>query len=551
MPVLSPFILSAVADAALNGVFASPWKLLLAMLLSAGWIWLAPKVNEDAMYVHLPRQSWSGAYLGAGVLGLILWFVIPIYAVGLLMFVVFVGGSLAAYVMIRNGKVDPEDRIGTAEWFANITGANRRKVEAVQTHLRLYGADGKAVILSETDVQDSKIVHGYNLAQNFLYDLARIRAAEADVVAQGGVSQIRAIVDGVLQHRPTLSGEDAKALIRYIQTKAGLDVNERRRPQKGKISVDLANSPVDMEILTAGTNTSQRMQIRVMQELIQTNLDLLGMDASLVEQLLAATNVGRGMLIISGPGKSGVTSTLYSLLRRQDAYMKMLVKVEAHSAMALENITQYEYEDPARLPEMLATIMRRDPDVILLDQCPDAKTAGLLCDFSREKVVILGAKAKDSFTALARWVMTVGDPGRAVKRLHGVTCQTLIRKICPTCREPYQPDANLLKKINLTSDRVDVFYRPPTQKVTDNKGNVIPCGTCQDSGYYGRTGVFEYLRLTRDLRELVKNQAPLTQLKSVARRNKMQYLQENALGKVVAGITSIQEVVRTFQGAKK
>jgi len=98
---------------------------------------------------------------------------------------------------------------------------------------------------------------------------------------------------------------------------------------------------------------------------------------------------------------------------------------------------------------------------------------------------------------------------------------------------------------------VDVFYRPPTQKVTDNKGNVIPCGTCQDSGYYGRTGVFEYLLLTPELREMVVHQGSLTELKSAARKNKMQYLQESALAKVVAGITSIQEVVRTFQSTKK
>ena len=551
MPVVLSANILALTSVPLDGVLASPWKILLALLLSAGWIWLTPKINEDAMNVHVQRQAWSGAYLGAGVLGLLLWFVVPMYVIGLIVFLVLVVGVLLSYVMYRNSKVEPEDRIGTAEWFANFTGANKRKAEAVQTYLRLYGADGKAVILSETDVQDPRTVHGYNLAQNLLYDLARIRASEADLVTQGELSQIRAIIDGVLQQRPALSGEDAKALIRYIQSKAGLDVNERRRPQKGKISIDLANSPVDMEILTAGTNTSQRMQIRVMQELIQTNMDLLGMDESLVKKLTAASEMGRGILILSGPGKSGVTSTLYSFLRKQDAYMKMLVKVEEHSAMELENVTQYEYQDPAKLADMLATIMRRDPDVIMLDQCPDAKTAALLCDIAREKFVILGAKARDSFTALARWVTVVGDPARAVKRLHGITCQTLIRKICPTCREPYQPDPNLLQKINMTSDRVDVFYRPPTQKVTDNKGNVIPCGTCQDSGYYGRTGVFEYLLLTPELREMVVHQGSLTELKSAARKNKMQYLQESALAKVVAGITSIQEVVRTFQSTKK
>lgn len=544
-------ILAAEADAMLDGVFASPWKICAAMSLAAGWLWLAPKVNEDAISVRLPRQVWAGAYLGAGVLGLLLWFVLPMYLIGLIAFVILVGGSLAAYVMVRNGQVDPEDRIGTAAWFRRVLRLDRREIEAVQTHLRLYAADGKVVMLSEADVQDPKIVHGYNLAQNFLYDLARIRASEAEVTAQGGIAQVRAVVDGVLQQRPALSGEDAKILIRYLQEKAGLDVNERRRPQKGKISIDLANSPVDMEILTAGTNTLQRMQVRVMQELLQTNLDLLGMEESLQQKLLAATTLGRGMLIVSGPPQSGVTSTLYSLLRKQDAYIRMLVKVERQAEMELENITSHSYEDPARLPELLTSILRRDPDVVMVDQCPDAKTAEMLCEFSREKFVILGMKAKDTFTALARWVMVVGDAGRAVRRLHGITCQTLIRKICPTCREPYHPDPSLLQKINLTADRVDVFYRPPTQKVTDNKGNVIPCGTCQDSGYYGRTGVFEYLQFTPELRELVKNQASLTQLKTVARRNGMQYLQESALAKVVAGVTSIQEVVRTFQGAKK
>lgn len=535
----------------MSHVFASPLKILGVMLLAAGWIVLAPRLNDDAMYVHVPRQAWSGAYLGAGAMGLILWFVIPIYIVGLLVFITLASGTGLAYVMYRNGKVEPEERIGTAEWFKRITGSGHRKIEAVQTYLRFYDADGKAVILTETDVQDAKVVHAYNLTQNLLYDLARIRASEADVTAQGEVAQVRAIVDGVLQQRPALPAADANTIIQYVKSKSGLDPDERRRPQKGKISVDLANSPIDMEILTAGTNTGQRMQIRVLQELIQSNIDLLGMEGSLVKTLQATTETAKGILIVSGPSRGGVTSTLYSLLRKQDAYVKMLVKVESASEMELENVTQYEYGDPAKLPGMLATIIRRDPDVIMLDQCPDAKTAEILCNFSREKFVILGVKARDSFTALARWMMTVGDARKATKRLHGVTCQTIIRKICPTCREPYQPDAGLLKKINMPSEKVDVFYRPPTQKVTDNKGNVIPCETCQDSGYYGRIGVFEYLQLTPELRELLKNNAPLTQLKSVARRNKMHYLQENALAKVVAGITSIQEVIRTFQSGKK
>ena len=127
----------------------------------------------------------------------------------------------------------------------------------------------------------------------------------------------------------------------------------------------------------------------------------------------------------------------------------------------------------------------------------------------------------------------------------------LIRKLCPSCREAYKPDPALLAKANLPAQKIVNFYRPPSRPAVDEKGRPIICNTCQGSGYFGRTAVFELLEMTGELRQLVAAGGPLTQVQASCRKNKMLYLQEQALRKVVEGLTSIQEVLRVTQQGKK
>jgi type II secretory ATPase GspE/PulE/Tfp pilus assembly ATPase PilB-like protein len=131
-----------------------------------------------------------------------------------------------------------------------------------------------------------------------------------------------------------------------------------------------------------------------------------------------------------------------------------------------------------------------------------------------------------------------------------VLCQILVRKLCPTCREEYRPDPQILAKANIPADKVESFYRTPTKPRLDEKGNPITCQTCQNTGYYGRIGVFELLQVTDEIRQMIAGGAALAAIKSAARKNKMLYLQEQALAKVIAGVTSIQEVIRVSQEAQ-
>lgn len=534
-----------------QGGYGSPVKFAVVAVLAMGWLWVAPRMYRDCIFASAKADIWCSLYLGAGFVGLLVWLLAPHFAIGLIAFPLLVGIVGLAYVPHRNGLVEEHLKIFTADWFANLREKKGHGGLTLHNRVKLYSSDGRPVVLSEDDEMDPDVIREYNLVQDHLHDVITSRASEIDVSprneAQAGV---RFVVDGVVSEQPPLPLAEAETIIQYLKDKAGLNPDDRESLQRGKISVDIAGSPMDLQVATTGTPAGQRMRLRVIQELVQTNANTLGMDEAMLERIDKLMQ-GNGLLIVSAPPKHGVTSTQYSLLKKQDPYIRMLATVEAKRVTELETITQEEYEDPANLPGRLATLMRRDPDVIMVDQVHDAKTAGLICDFTDEKYVIVGMYAKDSFTALARWLRITGDVEAGLKNCRAVLCQILIRKLCPDCREAYQPDPQLLKKLGLPADRIGQLYRPPTVKPKDKDGEVIPCTTCGDNGYYGRTGVFELLEVTDTLKQVMMTGPTLEKMKAAARKNRMLFLQEQALRKVVAGETSLEEVIRVTQQLKQ
>jgi type II secretory ATPase GspE/PulE/Tfp pilus assembly ATPase PilB-like protein len=454
------------------------------------------------------------------------------------------------YVMRRNTLVEPPLRIFTADWFRNRKERKGHGGLAIHERIRLYSSDGRPVIINEAQEMDLDAVREYNLVQELLHAAASGRASEVDVVPYDEQAGVRFVVDGVVVDQPSLSAADADTIIQYIKDKAGLKPEDRQNLQRGKISIDIAGSPVDMEVATAPAKGGQRMRIRVIQELAQTNVNMLGLDEKMIARL-DELMTGHGILLVAGPPHSGVTSTEYSLLKKQDPYMRLLSTVESTKIVDLENITQQEYGDAANLSKQLASAMRRDPDVLMVDQAPDPTTAVQVCDYAKQKYIIVGIHAKDSFAALARWLKTVGNVQAGLADVRGVLAQVLIRKLCPDCKEPYPPEPQLLQKLKLPPERVGQFYRPPTIKPKDKDGEIIPCQTCKDSGYYGRTGVFELLVVDDLLKQVMTSGPTLEKMKAAGRKNGMRFLQEQAILKVVAGETSLEEVVRVANQLQK
>ncbi len=528
-----------------GGASVSLVKTLAVAAMLLPWLYAATWIHKDAPRVRVPQLLWAGGTLAAGLLGVALWLLVPWYSLGMGIYLVLAGGVVGVYIAQRNRKVVPSARVLTSEHIHSVLTRQKSQTVEVVQRIKLYDSLGRPVFPPDEDEPAQR--QAYNVAQNFLSNVVMFRASQAEVVAAGPKAVIRYVVDGVVQQRPSAARADAEKVIDFIKQIASMDVEDRRRPQEGKIALEAGDVPLDVVVLTAGTTHGQRMLLKIVQEVARTQLDELGLPDDLLARLKKLNAAPGGLIIVSGAAHSGVTSTMYSLLRCQDAFMKQLATMEQSSTVDLENVTQVSYTDQPELGGLLASLLRRDPDVVMVDRCETARTAQIIIGAAPEKNFLLGMTADNSFTALAKWVKLTGDARpEAVRILRAVTCQILLRRLCPECREAYRPAREMLAKLNLPADRIDRLYRPRTRPRTDDKGNPIVCPACRGTGYCGRTGVFELLELNTEVRQLILEDASLSRIKAACRKNKMLYLQEQALRKVIEGVTAVDEVIRAL-----
>ncbi len=534
------------------GGYVSLVKVVFMLLLIAPWLMVLPWIHRDVARVRGSQTQWMLTVSLAGLVGLAAWLLLPLYIAGMAVYLVLVVAVVAGYVVWRDARVGPGQKLVSVIRARGFMMKGKGVTIDVVERVKVY--DDRNVLISPPDPETDSVVvcETYNKVQSFLSSMLINRASEADISpGSQQAAVVRFIVDGVLSVQPAMTLVDSDMLIQAIKPLAGLDAAERRRPQEGVLSLDFAGKPIEIGVTTTGSTGGQRMQFRAMHEALRTKLDELGMTEKILRSAKAMCSLDSGLIIVSGRIGSGVTSTLYSLIRCMDAYTKRLVTLEARTAADMENVTQTVYGEAKNLPAALTAAIRRDPDVILVDACPDSETAGLIADAAASKLVVLGLGAVDTFTAMALWIKACGDAGKAMAHLRGVFCQALIRNLCPACRQPYRPDPEFLAKANMASSQIERFYRAPAAGRVDEEGNPIICPSCQGTGYIGRVGVFELLQMTDEIRQLVVEQAQLAQIKAACRKNSMQYLQENALAKVIDGMTSIQEVIRVTQQGKK
>jgi len=190
-----------------------------------------------------------------------------------------------------------------------------------------------------------------------------------------------------------------------------------------------------------------------------------------------------------------------------------------------------------------------DPDIVGVADCEDAETAQMVCASAESKLVYVVIEEESVLRALGKWIKLVGDKNKAVEHLVGLSNQRLLRKLCEQCKQAYEPNSDLLHKFNIPAERAKVLYR--TGKVVyDKKGKASPCENCQETGFFGRMCIFETIMLNDQLRNTIKQAKSLTDVGTELRRAKMLYLQEQGLIRVVAGITSINEMVRVLTKSK-
>jgi type II secretory ATPase GspE/PulE/Tfp pilus assembly ATPase PilB-like protein len=533
------------------GGYISIIKLLVFMALFFGWLTLVGWVDRDAKAVETQDIFWVGLILGTGAAAAIVWMVVPIFIIGLLLYAIAVGATSLAYVKHRNTRVLDFDRVLTVGHIKGLVANKEKKVEALKSFVFIT-TNGNEVPVPEPRTPD---FFGYKTAYEILNDAMWRRASSVVFVPTPQDYNVTYNIDGAATKRPNLPKDQMEYLVRFLKQLADLDVMEKRKPQKGKFRTYKEKEGTDWEVTTAGSTAGEQLKLKQTTKRDIMRLSDIGLMSDQYEQINSLSQLKQGLFIVSGPRNSGVTTTLYALLRNHDAFINSINTLEKQPSAQLPNITQniFTLSDTGTTTyaKKLQAVVRMGPDIIGLADCEDSEVAQIACAAAQDgKLVYVTLKADSVVQALGKWIKMVDDRKLAAKVLLGISNQRLLRILCPECKQAYTPNQELIRKFNLPAEKAKVLHRP-SGEVYDKRGRGSTCQHCQGTGFVGRTAVFEMIILNNELKKAVVNSKALSEIGTQFRRAKMLYLQEQALRKVISGTTAINEMVRVLSTSKR
>ena len=350
--------------------------------------------------------------------------------------------------------------------------------------------------------------------------------------------KMRYRIDGVLYEMVPPPRHIAVAVASRIKVMADLDIAERRLPQDGRIALTVQGHPVDLRVSVLPTLFGESVVLRVLdRSQVQLDLERLGLqpeEISVFRQLIKRPN---GILIVTGPTGSGKTTTLYSALRELNTVDRKLITTEDPVEYDIDGIIQCQIRSDIGLTfaRCLRSILRQDPDVVLVGEIRDLETAEIAVQASLTGHLVFSTlHTNDAPSAIARLLDLGMEPFLVTATLEGIVGQRLVRKICENCKAPFTPTEEMLMEVQLTPGQVEgreFFY---------GKG----CDYCNNTGYRGRMGIYEIMKLDDEMREDIMNHASTNLLREKAIRKGMRTLRDSGIMGIYEGSTTIEEVVK-------
>ena len=533
------------------GGYISLWKLLLFALAVFGWAPLVCWVFNDTQAVRTNAFTWTLAVAIGGSVALSLWLIIPVFFVGLLLYLIVFGGISIAYITHRNSRVADFEKILSADHLRGLFANQQKKIEKVSHGLSFITANGNEVPLPEPKSQE---LEGFIVTCDLIDDAIWNRADVARLVPQKEGYAVVYEIDGAATKQDPKTREEVDSFANYIKQLAGLNVEEKRKPQRGPFKAVLPDGErTDWEIRTSGSTAGEQIRIERISAISSRKVKDLGLNENQIESISSLRNVKSGLILISGIKKSGLTSTFYTLLSNHDPFLNNINTLERQVSAELQNITQFTYNlsdtGTTTFARRLQTILRKGPDIVGVSDCEDAQTAQLASAAANDGRVVYVVMEADSVNeAMVKWLKFVGNNALVADTLTAVINQRLVRRLCEDCRQSYQPNPALFKKFNIPPEEAGTFYRPGEIEY-DKHGKPVACEHCQGTGFFGRIGLFETIRVDDKLKEIIRKAKSSKEIASAVRRSGMLYMQEQSIKKVSAGVTSINEVIRSF--AKK
>jgi type II secretory ATPase GspE/PulE/Tfp pilus assembly ATPase PilB-like protein len=555
----SPFLLFADFPRG-PGFYFSLLKIFALLIIFLLWVRTSWWVNDDSHQLELSPQIWNLVMFGTGLAGfLIVWFVPEFWVSYLILVPLYVAPSWA-YANLRNQKVPYAKKVLTGRHLKlmlkkylklNLT-IEEEEAEDTGPPVKFIGKSLNEATEDPTRVARARSSKGYKAALQMVYEAAEQRATDIHLEPERNQTAVRFRVDGILQKSDPFSRAMGDAVINIFKVLSDVDIVEKRKPQDGSFSARVEGRVVDFRVATAGSVAGEKMTMRMFDR-GQQILDLgrVGMRDTLLAQMQSLITQPHGMIIVCGPTGSGKSTTLYSCLNQIDRFQKNVMSIENPVECNVHNVTQIEVNLKAgkTFASELRSMLRQDPDVIMIGEIRDAETAEIACQAAQTGHLVFSTiHANDTVTALVRLLDLGVQPATLASAVSAVLGQRLVRLLCPECRVRYKPNPDMLQKANLPADKIKHFYRPPDpdERIPADSpdGEPVICENCGGSGYKGRAGIFELLVINDRIRELIRHNPNVNALRQEAVKSGMKYLQEDGLRQVIQGKTSIQELLR-------
>lgn len=347
---------------------------------------------------------------------------------------------------------------------------------------------------------------------------------------------VRFRIDGVLREVLEPPRILAPLIISRIKVMAKLDIAEKRLPQDGRISLGIGGRTVDVRVSTIPTNHGERIVLRLLnKQAAQLNLTQLGMSDADLKRMQELIHTPHGIILVTGPTGSGKTTSLYAVLTALNNRQRNILTVEDPIEYDLAGIgqTQVNYKINMTFAKGLRAILRQDPDVVMVGEIRDLETAQISIQASLTGHLVLSTLHTNSAIGAITRLDDMGiEPFLLSSSLIGVVAQRLVRLLCPACKEAQTASASECQKLGVSSlNSTPLIYRP--------KG----CGRCRQTGYSGRSGVYEFIQVDEKLRTMIHDRLPETALRKYTRAF-YPSLQQDGFRRVLAGETSLEEVLR-------
>lgn len=534
------------------GSYVSWWKALLALVVILLWARLLTWIDKDTDRAHLPRLAVNSGMMAVMLLGVAAFLLLPQFGVAFLVLLVFLAIDLGIYLLLRNAKVGLADIGDELKSFVSAPFAKLQREKKEETgpgEVTLFTHKGSPVSPPDAESPD---LPGFTAIQRLLAGPLKTEAEQVDLVAGEQAGQVRYIVDGMPYNGTPLEKNAAASAVTFVKKIAGLDANERRRPQVGSIKAAIEGAKRELQVTTAGTKAGESMRIVVdAKKRHDIKVEQAGFTQDQIEVIDELVRTPGGVVLLSAPRGQGLSTLLYGLIRRHDAFLTNIATVEREKLMDLEGITQNLIPPPggpAEEVKQIEWVVSGEPDVIMVPQTDNARSAvALIQHAANGKRAYVGIRAASTFEAINQWRKLVGDDKAALKHLKMVINGRVVRKLCAACKVSYTPDPETLRKMNMSPEKVGKLFQARTQPMRDQRGNPIICSFCHDLRFKGRVGVFEIFHVDDEVRQVLLAGGTGSQLKALFRKQKGRYLQEQALLVVEQGDTSVQEVLRALR----